>query len=138
MTNQEKILNELINKQRKHIPKTKKLQYNDLLRMSKYLKSSIHGDECTLWTGYNEPLKHKHVLFYFNKKKQALHRLLYINFVDDLTENEYLMYSCYNRKCCNVDHMNKYKYYTKTPEVEPKQEAKPRIQTVNEIVLIFD
>ena len=54
-----------------------------------------------------------YVNFYFRKKKVALHRLLYINFIGHLDDDEYLKFNCENKgKCCNVHHMNKFKYNT--------------------------
>lgn len=45
------------------------------------------------------------------KVKAALHRLLYSNFVDHLSEDEYLKFTCDNKgKCCNIYHMKKFKY----------------------------
>ena len=50
-----------------------------------------------------------YINFYFNKKKIALHRLLYINYVEDVSPNEYIKFLCDNKgKCCNINHMKKY------------------------------
>ena len=72
-------------------------------------------NNCCIWNGYitNEKNQSKgtYINFYFNKKKIALHRLLYINYVDDVNSNEYIKFSCINKgKCCNVNHMKKYIY----------------------------
>ena len=109
-------LKELLVKQVKNISSSKKLNYNDIKRISKFLKTSIFDkDNCALWKGYitNEKNQSKgtYINFYFNKKKIALHRLLYINYIGDVSPNEYIKFSCINKgKCCNINHMKKYIY----------------------------
>ena len=52
-----------------------------------------------------------YINFYFRGKKIALHRLLYINFIGNLDDDEYIKFSCTNKgKCCNLNHLIKYKY----------------------------
>jgi hypothetical protein len=108
---------EMLEKQNKLVDRTKKLQFNDLKRISKYINNSIFNDnKCCIWTGYitNEKNTNKgtYINFYFRKKKVALHRLLYINFVDNLDNTDYLKFNCPNKgKCCNVNHMKKFKYH---------------------------
>ena len=115
--------NELLKKQIKCISNKKKLNYNDIKRISKLIKSSIFDKKnCSIWCGYitneNNSLKGTYINFYFNKKKIALHRLLYINYIGILTDNEYLKFSCENKgKCCNIHHMKKYTYNNKTDEL---------------------
>jgi hypothetical protein len=112
-------LTELIKKQLIGIPSNKKLNYNDIKRISKFIKTSIFDKKkCSLWDGYitnlNEHSKGTYINFYFNKKKIALHRLLYINYIGQLSDNEYLKFSCENKgKCCNIYHMKKYTYTNK-------------------------
>ena len=115
--------NELLKKQIGCIPNEKKLNYNDIKRISKLIKSSIFDKKnCSIWGGYvtneNNSAKGTYINFYFNKKKIALHRLLYINYIGPLTNNEYLKFSCENKgKCCNVHHMKKYTYNNKTDKL---------------------
>lgn len=115
-TNKNTFLNELFKKQLKNLPINKKLNYNDIKRISKFLPSSIfESDKCCTWTGYitneNKLSKGTYINFYFNKKKIALHRLLYINYVEDVSDNEYIKFTCENKgKCCNINHMKKYNY----------------------------
>lgn len=110
------IFRELVDKQIKNIPTNKKLQLRDIKRISQRLTSSIFDEnKCTLWSGYitntNNTSKGMYVNFYFRKKKVALHRLLYSNFIGELHDDEYLKFNCENRgKCCNIHHMNKFKY----------------------------
>jgi hypothetical protein len=110
-------LHELTSKQIKNISYDKRLNFSDLKRIAKYINGSIFSiDNCSLWRGYitneNNPIKGTYINFYFKNKKVALHRLLYINFIESLVDgNEYLKYSCENRgKCCNINHIKKYKY----------------------------
>jgi hypothetical protein len=110
----DKILIELIQKQLKNIPSDKKLSYNDLKRISKYLSTSIFMDsnDCSFWNGYVTVLKNddknSYINFYFNGKKHSLHRLLYLNFIGDLDDSEYIKFKCSNKgKCCKLLHFYK-------------------------------
>lgn len=110
------LLKELLSKQLKNISGDKKLSYNDIIRINKFINISIFDPErCSLWNGYvtNEKNKTKgtYINFYFNKKKIALHRLLYINYIGEISNEEYIKFSCENKgKCCNINHMKKYLY----------------------------
>jgi hypothetical protein len=109
------ILNELFINQLKNINSQKKLSYCDIQRISKFLKISIFGNTCSLWTGYitNDKNINKgvYINFYYNKKKIALHRLLYANYVGEISDKEYIKYNCVNKgKCCNIHHMSKFTY----------------------------
>jgi hypothetical protein len=118
--------NELLKKQIVGIPTDKKLNYNDIKRISKFITSSVfEKKKCSLWNGYitneNNNSKGTYINFYFNKKKIALHRLLYINYIGDLSDNEYLKFSCENKgKCCNIHHMKKYTYSNKNNQLQLK------------------
>ena len=75
--NRSDILNELIIKQLKNVPSEKKLYYNDLERLVKYIDRSIFDKKkCCLWSGYvtnsNVKKKIKYVNFYFRKKKNCI------------------------------------------------------------------
>lgn len=113
------LLKELIMKQLKNVSQDKKLQYTDLKRICKYINSSIFDEnKCCYWNGYvtnaNNSNKGTYVNFYFRKKKAALHRLLYCNFIGDLSDDEYLKFSCENKgNCCNIKHLRKFKYQKK-------------------------
>jgi len=112
----EEIFKELINRQLKNINPDKKLQYTDIKRLCKYISSSIFDDnKCCLWNGYvtniNNISKGTYINFYFMKKKVALHRLLYSNFIGELSSGEYIKYVCQNKgRCCNINHIRKFKY----------------------------
>ena len=112
MISNDNIMFELIKNQRKNISVDKKLSYNDLKRISKYLQASVFLEECSMWNGYVTVIKNdeknSYINFYFNGKKNALHRLLYINFIGDLADSEYIKFKCINKgKCCNIHHFYK-------------------------------
>lgn len=100
-------IEELLKRQLSNVPEEYKLKKSDLKRILKYIDTSLFDkDTCCLWKGYITNNKGLYINFYFNKKKVALHRLLYINFIGELYENNYLTYSCCNKgKCCNINHI---------------------------------
>ncbi len=124
------IFKELLNKQRKNICLSKKLLFGDIKRISKFLSESIFDEnKCSLWNGYitNEKNQSKgtYINFYFNKKKIALHRLLYINYIGEISNDEYIKFSCENKgKCCNIHHMKKYSYNKNLEEISKSKEKK--------------
>ena len=106
------ILYDLIINQRNIINNNMRLSYNDLKRISKYLITTIfNNNDCCIWNGYLSTIKnnkHNYINFFFNKKKYSLQRLLYINYIDDLNNNEYIKYNCDNKgSCCNINHIYK-------------------------------
>lgn len=104
-------LQELIDNQLKSVNSENKLSYSDMKRICKNLKKSIFdkdSDECALWTGYitNNKNGKQYINFYFKKKKVALHRLLYMNYIGNVSSNEYLKLTCTNSgKCCSIHHI---------------------------------
>lgn len=93
---------------RANCPLDKRLSIKDLNRI--HIKSGdyLNSTECILWKGYITSNKTEYINFYFNGRKMALHRLLYINFKGHLKDNDYLEYICNNKgKCCNINHINK-------------------------------
>jgi len=117
------IFQELIKNQRKNLLSNKKLSYSDLKRISSYINTSIFNNDCSIWLGYITVISNKHnvgtdkvpeikntsfINFFFNGKKQALHRILYYNFIGELSDSEYLKYSCDNKgSCCTLSHISK-------------------------------
>jgi len=109
------IFQELIKKQRNNLVPNKKLSISDLKRIASNLNTSIFSEECSLWLGYVTEIKSKNtnktssfINFFFNGKKQILNRLLFYNFIDNLSDAEYLKYSCPNKgHCCNINHISK-------------------------------
>ena len=110
--NDNNIILELLVKQRSNINNKMRLSYNDLKRISKYINNSIFCDDnCCIWNGYISTIKnnkHNYINFFFNKKKYSLQRLLYINYIGELKNNEYIKYNCNNKGCCcNINHIYK-------------------------------
>jgi hypothetical protein len=133
----DKLLIELISNQRKNIPIEKKLSYNDLKRISKYLLNSIIGLECSIWNGYitvvKNDEKNSYINFYFNGKKYALHRLLYVNYIGELADSEYIKFNCDNKgKCCNIKHF--YKIIKNNDDISSK--GSTRNSDVDELLAI--
>jgi hypothetical protein len=112
MTENSIILSKLIKQQRTNIKLDKKLSFNDLNRISYNLPCDIFSDDCCIWSGYVTNLKSKnkncYISFFFKNKKVSLHRLLYLNYVEDIEDSEYIKYTCNNKgKCCTLNHMVK-------------------------------
>ena len=155
-SDKKKILEELITNQLSDVKIDRKLYYKDFRRIIKYIDSSIFGDKCCMWNGYvtNETNSKRgtYVNFFFRNKKVALHRLLYENFVGDLSDEYYLKFICEdencNGKCCNINHMKKYKYNNNNnddeqilhkSEKKPKKKNMRKVQSLNEnLELRFD
>lgn len=140
---------ELIMKQIKGVVKEKRLQFSDLKRITKYINGSIFDENnCCIWTGYITNSKNKnkgtYINFYFRKKKVALHRLLYINFVEKLNSDEYLKFSCNNKgKCCNIHHMNKFKYNkydddSKSDDLEKQIEIDEKLKPLKKVDTLYN
>ncbi len=106
-----KILIELVNNHKQNIENEKKLDVKSLQRISRNVEGSLFEDKCILWQGYITYISSTdvhYINFFFNGKKHALHRLLYLNFIGDVKKNEYLKYTCNNKgKCCNINHIIK-------------------------------
>jgi hypothetical protein len=106
------IANELQQKQRNNVPKEWKLSYKQMERISKYLPESIFDQsKCIEWEGYVDNT-HSIAPFYFNSKneKTSIHRVLYLNFIGDLQEDEKVKHNCkFKKRCCNLNHMYKHK-----------------------------
>lgn len=131
------LLEELMSKQHQNIPVNMKLQYSDLKRICKYIETSIFDvDRCCMWKGYitnvNNSNKGTYINFYYRKKKAALHRLLYANFIGILKQDEYIKFNCENKGyCCNVFHLKKFKYHTKGTTQCPKIRCTHTTKTIN-------
>lgn len=112
MVNKNDLLNELIDKQKKDVYYSKKLNYRDLNRITKYIDKSIFGEECCLWNGYickSINNKSYYINFFFKNKKICLQKLLYQNYIGELNNREYIKYTCDNAgKCCNINHYIKH------------------------------
>lgn len=114
-----KYLKELVANQLKTVSPDRRLIYKDLVRITKYINSSVFDENnCCNWLGYvtnaTNVKKGTYINFFFRNKKVAFHRLIYENYVGPLGDDYYLKFTCENEenkgKCCNVNHMLKYKY----------------------------
>lgn len=108
--NKNKLLTELCVKQRKKTDKKYLLELKDLIRLLKNIDTSIFNKtDCVLWKGYLTKCNNQkscYINFYLKKRKLALHRILYMNYIDDLDDKNYLKFSCSNAgKCCNLNHI---------------------------------
>jgi phage-related protein len=111
----DQFVSEMVQKQIKLIDLSYKLTHQDICRLCKYINSSIFGNTCVCWNGYisniNHSYKNPSINFYFKGKKMSLHRLLYINFVGELTSSNYIKIKCNNKRfCCSINCMEKYDY----------------------------
>jgi len=108
----EQIINKLFNNQLKNIDQKYCLNAKDIIRLASYIKTDPFSEtECCKWRGAISKSSHnsKYINFWFNKKKQALHRILYLNYKGDLPKNKYLKFICTNQNmkgiCCNINHI---------------------------------
>ncbi len=109
----------LINLQRNNIKMDKLLSEKDLRRVFNRTGGITNNtNECILWKGYITHNKIDYINFYFNGKKCALHRILYINFKGNLNDNDYLEFICADKlnkgRCCNINHIVKKRHYKKS------------------------
>lgn len=110
---------------------SKKFRSSDLHRIIKFTNSSIFDPvKCSIWQGYITNLTNKkkgtYINFYFkNKKKVALHRLLYANFKGEIKKKNYIKFICPNNGiCCNINHMILFETIIDDAEAEPILEKK--------------
>lgn len=128
------LINKMISNQQEIIEDKYRLEKSDICRMCKYIDDDIFdSDECILWSGYltsSNKGKSQYVNFYLKGKKLALHRILYINFIDELQDYQYVKYICRNAgKCCNINHFYK---VDKENDKEEKIESKIKIPKLND------
>lgn len=144
--NKDEIINKLFSNQINNIEQKYKLNSKDIIRFASYINSDPFSEtECCKWLGAVSKSTNQtnYINFWFNKKKQALHRLLYINYTGPLPKNRYLRFTCPNTDmkgiCCNIKHIELINYNTETIKKE-----KPIITTTNNLnnknifVLVFD
>lgn len=126
------LIEEMISNQLHNVPLERRLCYKDISRIANRIDCSIFNDStCCLWQGYitniNNINKGTYVNFYFKKKKVALHRLLYDNFIERVSSKDYIKFICKNKgRCCNINHMKKYrknKYLGKSSESSTNNES---------------
>ena len=112
----DQLVAEMIRNRLENVKSEYRLHHNDFRRIAHYISQSIFlPNSCTLWQGYvtdrTKTRKGIYINFYFRKRKIALHRLLYINFLGPLEDNEYVRFKCGNKgKCCNINCLEKRRY----------------------------
>ena len=120
MIDKKYIMDELLKMQRKNISHKRKLNYNDMYRISKFVNKSLFDDKCCLWTGYVCSVnKNKiyYINFFFGGKKIQINRLLYENYIGDIKPTEIIKNICENGgKCCNVYHYGKFDIINKNTD----------------------
>lgn len=98
-------------KQLPNLTKGIELQERDFKKIQKHLENKdIFGTECSSWSGVfcnkGKEKKGIYINYYFNHRKESLHRLLYRNYVNaKLADKTYLVHKCSNKLCVNVSHM---------------------------------
>lgn len=113
-TDKEILVNEMVTKQRTHVPLNRRLCFKDIQRIAKHICNSIfYSNDCVIWQGYitnlNKREKGSYINFFFKKKKEALHRLIYENFVGTMSNKNFIKFNCENKGiCCNINHMEKF------------------------------
>jgi len=105
------------------------------------ISSKIKDDNCSLWNGYITVMKNddknSYINFYYNGKKYALHRLLYVNFIGPLDDNEYIKFKCINKgKCCNINHF--FKLRTDSPVIKPIEITESKKKILDNITINFN
>ena len=120
------IISELIKNQISKIDESKRLHCTDFKRIARNIRTSLfHKKLCCLWQGYitnlNKANKGTYINFYFHKKKVALHRLMYCNYVNSIETEDYIKFLCQNKGyCCNVTCLKKFKYNVNLNKIKPQ------------------
>lgn len=131
---------ELKNKQLPNVHITKRLRTCDIHKIVENTLISIFDPiQCVIWiqpTNTHIKKKSIYINFYFkDKKKIALHRLIYINFKEAISDNEYIRYNCANKGiCCNINHMFKCEYASS----EQEQNKIPNTDIVDNFKVIIN
>lgn len=117
-------------KQLPQLPKSQELTEQDFKKIQKHLPNKdIFGAECSEWSGVfcnkGKEKKGIYINYYFNHRKESLHRLLYRNYINSkLPDKTYLVHKCSNKLCVNVSHMVE----KKLKDIPKKEEIKINFQ----------
>ena len=144
------IVSELLKNQRPLVQENRRLYLSDLKRIARNIRTSVFSvNTCCIWHGYITNLqkanKGTYINFYFHQKKVALHRLLFCNYINDVTDDDYIKFLCQNKGyCCNVNCLKKYKYnstgvcnYNKKTKVLKDNSNKHKIKINNNLFVHF-
>ena len=81
-----------------------RLNHFEILRMAKTCGNYYTPDKCQRFCGYT---KNGVPEFSYKGKKTSLYRLLYHNYIGDLSDVVKIGHKCGNFGCCNIDHIIK-------------------------------
>jgi len=110
MTDKNKIYENLIKNQLSNVDIKYRLNLSDLRRIADNLLDDIFSNECSIWAGpvITNSNNKSYISFFYNTKKISIHRILYKNYINNLSDNEYLKYTCKNQEiCCCINHFYK-------------------------------
>lgn len=91
--------------QRKNIKKSGNydmMKLPHILKLCDFIKKNPFGDKCVIYHG---EIKKNRPIFSFKGKKVMLYKLLYHNFVDDITGKYDFDNSCRKIECCCINHI---------------------------------
>ena len=140
--NKEEIVEKLYEYQLKDIDNRYRLNEKDIIRLASYLSGDPFSlNNCCRWVGAISKSSHnsKYINFWFNKRKQSLHRILYYNYIGDLPNSKYLRFTCRDADmrgiCCNINHFelinkNEHKIDDNTIDTNKKKQNKPTKFTI--------
>ncbi len=142
--NKTDIINKLFEKQLNDVEPKYRLNSKDIIRLSSYINSDPFDENiCCKWLGAISKSTHnsKYINFWFNKKKQALHRILFLNYKGELPKNKYLRFNCPNQNmkgiCCNINHyelINKEEYEKELNQTNIDQETSEQATSENNVI----
>lgn len=105
------IFRKYFSQQRKNIANNDiygRMSFEDIKRVEKNIQGDIFSNECCSYKG--EITNKNYLTISFNGIKVSVLRLLYHNYIDDITENHILTYKCKNRSlCCCLNHLGCYR-----------------------------
>lgn len=99
-------LSKLAGMQRRDVPDIGnygKLEYEDIKRLDRYIDGDIFSQYCCV---YNGERKTNYITMSFRSKKISVLRLIYHNYVSDITRSDRILYLCDKKGvCCNINHI---------------------------------
>ena len=78
------------------------LHFMDAKRLDTYMPGDIFGEICVLWTGETPG---ENAVTSFNGVKVSVRRLLYHNYIADITGMIGIKTRCKNKLCCTIEHL---------------------------------
>lgn len=131
-------ISELVRNQLQDVDPARKLSLCDIERLAKFSDGKSYFDplKCTPFQGYvnhNRP-RDVCIVFFHKRRKVALHRLLFENYVGPLNYFQYVRHTCGNRySCVNVLHLKRIDYRNKK---SPKKMSPKKKATVEKTVIL--